>query len=322
MTELWAPSAIRCRDKRNAGTSNAGKPFRTVLHTTQPLGNWKRGRRKGAAIFTTEASAKKWYEGFANPYTFLLCISELNSYDYFRYGKKKNQRDLDGGRKRQGFDALFQINHMEIPGWSMAGNALGGYPSNWVSAYTPQLAVMGCAEDVHTWDDVIYGKIAAAEAEIYQLMRTVEGYESVACLPYRWKGVGGMAYGSKGLGRMPVPSWLEANNGLRGSDDPERKWNMCAHSDLPGLNTYSGKPKQGQTHWDAPFNFDKLSKMINDILDPPPPPEPTPAEHLADIVFKQDDLIKLAQGLNEIRVATTNAIKLLPKPPNKKEKST
>ena len=307
MSDLWAPSAIRCKDSRNVGTRNAGKGFRSVLHTTQPLGNWRRRDKKGAAIFTTLESAKRWYENFASPYTFLLCISELNSYDYFKSGPKKNQRDLETGIVREGFDALFQICPMNIPGWSMAGNYKGGYPSNWVSPYTPQLSIMGCAEDVHSWDDVIYGKIAAAEAEIYQLMRTIEGYESVTCMPYRTKGIGGRAYGSKGYGRMLVDSWMNNTGGkITGY------WNMCAHSDLPGRNTWSGKVKPGQTHWDAPFDFVKIAEMVNEILDPGTKPKTAQKKKAADPQKEIENFVELAmKGLSDVESEVRKVVNLL-----------
>ena len=140
-------------------------------------------------------------------------------------------------------------------------------------------------------------------------------------MPYRIAGIGGRAYGSKGLGRMPVPSWLDADDGKIYHSTYGRRWNMCAHSDLPGENTYSGKKKKGQTHWDAPFNFAKLAKMVNDILDPPEPePEPTVDDTLATALIKPEQLVKLDKNLDEISAAVFNAKKLLPKNTTNKKK--
>ena len=258
MTDLYLPSAIRVPDRRNVSSYNAGGPFRGIQHTTQPLGVWQRGRKLGAAIFSTLASAQRWFGNFGTPYQLLLCISELNSYDYFKSGPKKYQRDLESGPVREGFDALFQICPIDVMAWSMLGKSRGGYASNFVARLTPQLSIMGNAQDVPTWEDSVYQKIAAVWTEVYQLVRTQPGYEDEICRPYRPVGLGAAAAGSDGKGRMTVDEWMKAVNRQTGES-----WNLCGHADAPGRN-----PKgRGQSHWDpGVFKYDYVAELVNAAL--------------------------------------------------------
>ena len=262
MSDMYIPSAIRVPESRNVGTYNTGGPFRGGQHSTEPLGNWKLGAKTGPAIHSTAESAKRWFQGFKSPYNILCCFSELNSHNYFRRGKKKFQRDLDTGPLRAGFDATFQRRPLDMMAWSLSGQSTCGYPSNYVSEFTPQVSVEGCAADVHSWEDSVYRKLSQVWYEIFVVLIDAKAIAAdVLMKPYRSKGIGGAAAGPDGKGRMTVQEWLTATRLTDGE-----AWNICAHSDMPGRNKYSGKSKPGQTHWDLPLDFEKLAYYVNQKL--------------------------------------------------------
>ena len=261
MSDLFIPSAVRVHESKAVSSYHCGKDFRGVQHTTEPLGNWKLGAKTGPAIHSTEESAKRWFQGFKSPYNILCCFTELNSYNYFRWGKKKFQRDLESGPQRIGFNAIFQRRPLDMMAYSLLGEKSCGYPSNYVSEHTPQVSVEGCAADVPSWPDSVYKKLGGTVwYEIFAMLIDEKVIDpKTLAVSYRDHGLGAVAAGPDGKGRMVVvDEWM---TNLRLVDG--HRWNLCAHSDLPGRNTYSGKRKPGQSHWDAPFDFERLCWHIN-----------------------------------------------------------